>query len=140
MLPVRHNGPIRKFENFRCAALPSFFESPCYYLSRGSRVGKSPIPFMTQMCVVSEAMRVFLRHFRTGHYYIGNSEWVVQQSDARDFRNIEQALEAIANDKLDGMAVVLRHAEGGPEQVLDLEQRCPLAGSGKAQGRPLTID
>ncbi len=52
-------------------------------------------------------MKVFLRHDRTGHYYNGNSEWVLELQDCRDFLSVNAALEAIVNDCLDGMRVVV---------------------------------
>ncbi len=70
-------------------------------------------------------MTVFLRHVRTGHYYRGNYEWVVQQSDARDFGSIEHALELVAADKLDGMSLVIRYDESGRVQVFDLGEGVP---------------
>ena len=60
-------------------------------------------------------MKVFLRHERTGHYYCGNSEWVTELGDANPFETIEQAQQAINQDKLDGMSVVMVHESGTQE-------------------------
>jgi hypothetical protein len=56
-------------------------------------------------------MKVFLRHERTGHYYCGNCEWVTELDDANHFQTIEQAQQAINQDKLDGMSLVMIHDE-----------------------------
>ncbi len=69
-------------------------------------------------------VKVFLRHAKTGHYYIGNSEWVLQASDARDLESIEAAVDLAAADKLDGMVVVVHYPDG--EHVFDLSQGLPL--------------
>lgn len=65
-------------------------------------------------------MRVLLRHNRTGHYYNGNSEWAMEAADAKDHGSIDQVLEIVAAERLDGMSVVVRYDEGGREQVFDL--------------------
>ena len=64
-------------------------------------------------------MKVFLRHERTGHYYCGNSEWVTELSDATPFETIEQAQQAINQDKLDGMSLVMIHEESGTQEIFD---------------------
>src|SRR5262249_37965695 len=65
-------------------------------------------------------MRVLLRHVRTGYYYNGRQEWVVEKSEASHARSIEQALQMIINDQLDGMSLIIIYDESGAEEVLDL--------------------
>jgi len=67
-------------------------------------------------------MRVFLRHIQTGHYYNGNCEWVVQAPDANDFGSIDNAINIVADEKLDGMSIVILHDRSGREQVFDLTE------------------
>ncbi len=78
-----------------------------------------------------DVVRVLLRHNRTGHYYRGNFEWAVPETDATDFGSIEHALEVIASDTLDGMSLVIRYDASGCEQVFDLSEdsRTPLPSS-----------
>ena len=73
-------------------------------------------------------MRILLRHERTGHYYCGNSEWVTQVGDASAFQTIEQALQTINQDGLDGMSVVLIYDDSGREEVLDASGEGQLIG------------
>lgn len=81
---------------------------------------------------------MFLRHVRTGHYYLGNSEWVVQFPDARDFGDIDKALEVVADDKLEGMSLVIRYDDSGREQEFLLSEGIPQKGEPKdlAQNQP----
>jgi len=72
-------------------------------------------------------MRVFLRHVLTGHFYIGNFEWVAAQADARHFPSIERALQVIINDKLDRMSLVIRADDSESEQVCDLSNELMTA-------------
>ena len=70
-------------------------------------------------------MQVLLRHLKTGHYYRGASEWAMGKADAVDFGSLEQAMEIVAREKLDGMSMVVRYDESGKEQVFDLSQGIP---------------
>lgn len=65
-------------------------------------------------------MKVLLRHTRTGYYYRNGVEWVMSPSDARDFRGTEEAVEVAGKERLNGMAIVLRHDATGQEQVFSL--------------------
>jgi hypothetical protein len=60
--------------------------------------------------------KIFLRHARTGHYYVGNDTWTMGISDAVDFGNIVLALKEVAARKLLGMSVVIRQDDTGQEQ------------------------
>ncbi len=80
--------------------------------------------------------RILLRHARTGHFYNGALEWVLSDADARSFGTVEEALEIVARDKLDGMTLVIRYERGG-EQQFDL-QPPSAAKPGQAKKNPET--
>ena len=67
-------------------------------------------------------MRLLLRHNRTGDYYRGNYEWATNLVDAGNFESIEKALELITRDHLQGMSLVIKHADGGG-RVFNLEEQ-----------------
>jgi hypothetical protein len=76
-------------------------------------------------------MQVLLRHGATGHYYNGNGEWVTDVKDARDYQEVDAALDVITVEHLDGMGLIAR--EG------DRQQEYILGASGAPGERPNTI-
>jgi hypothetical protein len=65
-------------------------------------------------------MRILLRHVRTGYYYNGRRTWVAPKEDAGYVRSLEQALQVIIKERLEGMSLVILHEKTGTEQILDL--------------------
>ena len=70
--------------------------------------------------VLFPQMKILLRHTRTAHYYMGKCSWTTELADAQSFKTLEQALQTIIRDGLDGMSLVIFHIGSEREQVFDL--------------------
>ena len=83
-------------------------------------------------------MQVLLRHGATGHYYNGNREWVTVVKDARDYQEVEAALDLITTEHLDGMSLIVREAHREQEYILSVSEAAgdrplPILRSDQAQ-------
>jgi hypothetical protein len=52
-------------------------------------------------------MKVLLRNTKTNHYYVDNNQWTADSRYARDFQQVEQAIELQRNEQLRHLEVVL---------------------------------
>lgn len=68
-------------------------------------------------------MDVLLRHDATGHYYNGGREWVTLIKDARNFSEVDIALDVVAAESLDGMSLIVREADHQQEYILSNDER-----------------
>lgn len=82
-------------------------------------------------------MKVFLRHDRTGHFYNGNSEWVLELQDCRGFASVTEALAAIVNDGLDGMRVVVYRDD--VETAREIPRHLPIELESHDPHRPIAL-
>lgn len=53
-------------------------------------------------------MRVLLRNADSGLFYAGSAEWTSDPADALDFEETDRALDAVCNDKLSGVQILMR--------------------------------
>jgi hypothetical protein len=54
-------------------------------------------------------MKVFLRRTNTNFYYAGNNDWTEDSRYARDFDQVEDAIQFHKDEKLAGVEVVLSY-------------------------------
>jgi hypothetical protein len=53
-------------------------------------------------------MKVLLRKTNNSHYYVGKNQWTADSRYARDFEEVENAIQCHRDDQLMGVEVVLR--------------------------------
>ena len=66
--------------------------------------------------------KVFLRNLETGQYYAGSNGWSGNTSVAREFDNVESAIELARTQRLADMEVMLHYDDPACDLVLPLKQ------------------
>ena len=66
-------------------------------------------------------MKVLLRNTKSGHYYLGANQWTADSRNARDFEQVEQAIQLHRDEQLTGMEVVLRFDDHFCDLVLPIQ-------------------
>ena len=69
-------------------------------------------------------MKVLLRDTRSGHYYVGANQWTADSRSARDFEQVEQAIQLHRDEHLTGMEVVLSFDDHLCDLVLPIRAAC----------------
>ena len=69
-------------------------------------------------------MKVLLRKTNNSHYYVGNNQWTVDSKYARDFEQVERAIELHRAEQLTGVEVVLRFDDPLCDLVLPIRTPC----------------
>ena len=78
-------------------------------------------------------MKVLLRKTNNSHYYVADNQWTADSRYARDFGEIEQAIQVHREEKLAGVEVVLSYDDPLCDLVL------PLRVTGMSALGPVTI-
>lgn len=66
-------------------------------------------------------MKVFLRNSKTSRYYVGNNQWTADSRYARDFEQVEQAIQCHQDAELTDVEVVLSYEDPLCNLVLPLQ-------------------
>ena len=65
-------------------------------------------------------MKVLLRKTNNSHYYVGNNQWTADSRYARDFEEVENAIQCHRDDQLMGVEVVLSYDDPLCDLVLPI--------------------
>jgi hypothetical protein len=69
-------------------------------------------------------MKVLLRKTNNSPYYVGSNQWTTDSSQARDFGQVEDAIELHRDEHLTDVEVVLRYDDPICDLVLPLGSAC----------------
>jgi hypothetical protein len=69
-------------------------------------------------------MKVLLRKTKDSRYYAGKNEWTADSRDARDFDQVDQAIQFRHEEQLTDVEVVLRYDDPFCDLVLPLGSPC----------------
>ena len=69
-------------------------------------------------------MKVLLRETKTRLYYAGTNQWTTDAQQARDFDEVERAIQLRRNEQLTDVEVVLRFDDPFCDAVLSLRKLC----------------
>ena len=67
-------------------------------------------------------MKVLLRKTKTNLYYVGADQWTTETSQARDFVQVEQAIQFHRGERLAGVEVVVSFGDHLADLVLPLRE------------------
>jgi hypothetical protein len=69
-------------------------------------------------------MKVLLRKTETSLYYVGTNQWTADSSSARDFEQVEDAIQLHRDEQLTGVEVVLSYDDPRCDLVLPIRTPC----------------
>jgi hypothetical protein len=69
-------------------------------------------------------MKVLLRKISNSHYYVGTNRWTNDPKQARDFDQVDRAIQFHQDEKLTGVEVVLTYDDPFCDLVLPLGSLC----------------